>query len=261
MTLDGLLRIEVASFFLEVVRLGGVIVVAPLIWNATPARVKVALVLLIALAVHGQSGFESNLAFSIERMAFAIGSELMLGLAIGMVVRLVVASVEVAAEQIALAMGLGIAQVFDPQVQGSQNVLASLVRNLAMLVAVAMGLHRTVLSATIESFRVVPLGAAFNFVGYGPSFLALGGHMLATGLRIAVPVLAVLFMTQMGLAFIARAAPAMQIFSVGFAVTLGVGAFVLMLATPDFAYQTAAEMSQVEARIATLLVNVLEAEP
>lgn len=252
-SLDSLLRNEAGSFALEAIRVGGVVIASPLVWNGTPARVRLALVLLTALAAHGQSSGTLEIAGSAERIAMSVGSEFLLGLAIGMVVRLVIAAVEVASEQIALMMGLGIAQVFDPQVHGSINVLGGLLRNLSLLVAVAVGLHRIVLEAVIQSFRVVPLGSAINMAVYGPTFGALGSQVFATGVRIALPVLAVLFMTQVGLAFIARAAPAMQIFSIGFAVTLSVGTFVLTLVAPDLAYAAAAEMSQVPARIEELL--------
>jgi flagellar biosynthetic protein FliR len=79
--------------------------------------------------------------------------------------------------------------------------------------------------------------------------------------RIAVPVVAVLFMVQIALAFIARAAPALQIFAVGFAVTLGVGFLVILLCLPDTGQLLLAEMSRVDSRIETLLAALLEAPP
>jgi flagellar biosynthetic protein FliR len=258
---DGLLRAEVGAFFLEVIRLAGMVMVAPLAWTLAPVRVKVSMVLLFAFAVHGQGQLAPEMSGSAERIAAAVGSELLLGLAIGMVVRLVIAAVEVAGEQIALMMGLGIAQMFDPQVQTSHNVMAAILRNFAMLVGVAVGLHRVVLGATIESFRVVPVGSLVGLGSYGPSFLNLGGLVFSTGLRLAMPVLAVLFMVQVALAFVSRAAPAVQVFSVGFAVTLGLGAFVLMLVLPDLAYEIAADMSQVTGRVEEILAIAKEAPP
>ncbi len=255
-TLDTLLRSEASSFALEMTRLAGLVIAAPLVWSGAPLRVRVALIFLSVLAVHGQSPLPPEIMGSPEGVALSVGSELMLGVAMGLVVRLVIGSVEVAAEQISLMMGLGIAQVFDPQVQGTHNVLSGFLRNLALMVAVAVGLHRIVLGAALQSFQVVPLGAAVRIGNYGESFAALGGQVLATGVRIALPVLAVLFMTQIALAFIARAAPAMQIFSIGFAVTLTVGAFVLIMVAPDLAHESAAEMSRVAGRIEAVVTAV-----
>jgi flagellar biosynthetic protein FliR len=259
--LDELLRAEAGAFALEAIRLAGMIVVAPLSWSLAPQRVKVALVLLLALAVHGQSSVAPDFASSAARIAAAVGSEFLLGVAIGMVVRLVVAGVEVAAEQIALMMGLGIAQVFDPQVHGSHNVLSGIMRNFALLVGVSVGLHRIVLGATIASFQIAPVGSLVGLGSYGPTFLTLGGLVFSTGIRLAMPVLAVLFMVQIALAFVSRAAPAVQIFSVGFAVTLGVGAFVLVLVLPDLAYEIAADMSQIGSRVEAVLALAKGAPP
>jgi flagellar biosynthetic protein FliR len=259
--LDTLLRAEVGAFSLETIRLAGMVMVAPLSWSLAPARVKAAMVLLFAFAVHGQSTLASDIAGSADRIAAAVGSELLLGIAIGMVVRLVVAGVEVASEQIALMMGLGIAQMFDPQVHGSHNVLSAILRNFAMLVGIAVGLHRIVLGATIESFRIVPVGSLVGFGTYGPTFMALGGLVFSTGLRLAMPILAVLFMVQVALAFVSRAAPALQVFSIGFAVTLGIGGFVLTLIVPDLAYEIAADMSQVVGRVETVLAVAKESPP
>jgi flagellar biosynthetic protein FliR len=255
--LDLLIRAEAGAFLLEVVRLAGLIIVAPLSWSGAPARVKAGLVMLLAMAAHGQSSLPADLSGSPGLIALATGSEFLLGAAIGMVVRLVIAAVEVAAEQIALMMGLGIAQVFDPQVSGTHNVLSGFLRNFALLVAVAVGLHRVVIGATLASFRLVPVGSLPMLGGYGESFVALGGELFVVGVRLAMPVIAVLFMTQVALAFISRAAPAIQIFSIGFAVTLAVGAFVLFLVLPELAREIGAEMSQVESRVEGVLTGVL----
>lgn len=254
--LDELVRSEAASFALETVRLAGLVAVAPLTWSAAPARAKASLVLLLAVAAHGQGGVDPEIAGSPSRIALSAGSEFMLGAAIGFIVRLVVASVELAAEQVALMMGLGIAQVFDPQQHSPQNVLSGLLRNFALLVALGVGLHRLVIGATVASFRAVPVGSVVDLGAYGQTFTTLGGEVLVTGVRLAMPIIAVLLMTQIALAFVSRAAPAMQIFSVGFAVTLAVGAFVVFYTLPDLGHEVAAEFSHVEDRIASLLSNL-----
>lgn len=259
--LENLIRLEAGVFALEAIRLGGLIVAAPLSWSGAPNRVKAALVLLLAFAVHGQTQLSPEVTASIGRIILGVGSEFILGIAIGMTVRLVVGAVEIAAEQIALMMGLGIAQIFDPQVHGSHNVLAGIFRNFALLIAVAVGLHRVVIGATLASFHVLPAGSLVPLGAYGPSFMEMGSLVFTTGVRLAMPVIAVLFMTQCALAFISRAAPAMQVFSVGFAVTLGVGAFVIVLTLPDLGYEIASDMSQILGRVETVVAIAVGAPP
>lgn len=258
---DSLIRDEAGAFSLELVRVAGMVITAPLAWAPAPVRVRAALVVLLTLAVHGQAPIVPEVGESVSRIASAVGSEFLLGVAMGMVARLAVAAVEIASEQIGLAMGLGVAQIFDPQVHGSHNVLAGILRNFALLVALGVGLHRVMLGGVIESFRGIPPGSLISMASYGETFVSLGSIVFSTGVRLAMPILAVLLVAQVALAFVSRAAPTMQIFSIGFAVTLGVGAFVLTLALPELAQEISADMSQVQTRLDWVLSAAIGASP
>lgn len=250
--LDALVRAHAGTFALETVRVAGVVIAAPLAWLSAPLRVRGALVLLVAFVAHaeGQGGLADQ---SIEHMAFSVGSEFMLGLAIGFVVRLFVAVAEMAAEYVAPMMGIGAAQLFDPQTKSMQNVLSSLFRNFGVLLGLLAGIHRVVLAGVLASFRAVPVGTLTDPALSTPVVLAMTNEAIATGVRIAIPFIAVLFMSQIALAFISRAAPAMQIFSVGFAVTMATGALVMVLVLPDMGYELLGEVSRSGAKIETLL--------
>ena len=253
--LDSLLRAEVGTFALETVRIAGVVIAAPLAWVSAPLRVRSALVLLLAFAAHAEVG-GSLTPRPWEQMAFGAGSEFMLGLGIGFVVRLFVAVAEMAADFIAPMMGIGAAQLFDPQTKSMQNVLSTLLRNFAILLAVLSGLHRVVLGGVMASFKAVPVGSLTNPASETPVILAMTTDALATGVRIAIPFIAILFMTQVALAFISRAAPAMQIFSIGFAVTMATGALVMVMVLPDMGAELLNEVQRSGEKIETLLVAV-----
>ena len=253
-TLNQIATLELYAFLLEGVRILGVLLIAPLSWSVAPARVRAGLVIVLAVVAHGQTPADSAVLDSLAALALALGGEFVLGLAIGFVVRLSIAVAEIAAEGVAPLIGLGIAQVFDPAISGSQNVLAKLFRNFAILLAVVAGVHRVVLGALLQSFRILPPGTPSSVHLTVPSILQLSADALASGVRIAVPLIAILFMTQVALAFISRAAPAMQIFSIGFAVTLLVGMSVLILASPDMGHQVLVDLSHVGRRIETLLL-------
>ncbi len=250
--LDTLLRTEGATLALEMVRITGMVIAAPLAWTPAPMRVRGGLVVLLALAAHGVSPTLAQKP--LEDMCFATGTEFLLGLGIGFVVRLVIATAEIAAELIAPMMGIGIAQIFDPQTRNMQNVLGTMLRNFATLLALIAGLHRIAIAAVLHSFRVVPVGSLGNPALAVPSILAMSADALANGVRIAVPLIAVLFTAHIALAFIARAAPAMQIFSVGFAVTLATGGLVLILVMPDFGYGFLSEVSRAGYKIEDLVL-------
>jgi len=253
--LDSLVRAQAGVFALETVRIAGVVIAAPLAWQSAPLRVKGGLVLLLAFAAHaeGAAGLGEH---SIERMAFSAGSEFMLGLGIGFVARLFVAVAEMAADHIAPMMGIGAAQLFDPQTKSMQNVLSTVLRNFAVLLGLIAGIHRVVLGGVLASFRAVPVGSMTNPALETPVILAMTSEALATGVRIAIPFIAILFMAQIALAFISRAAPAMQIFSIGFAVTMATGALVMVLVLPDLGYELLTEVSRSGGKVETLLTAV-----
>ncbi len=256
--LELLLQNEAALLALEAIRITGMILVAPLGFSQAPNRVKVALVLLLTLAAHGEIGQVPISEGPVLGLAFAAGNELVLGLAIGLVPRLIVASIEVAGEEVAPMMGLGVAQIFDPMSHGNQNAITGILRNMAILIGILVGLHRVVIGAVISSFRVVPAGSIHAVSNLSEMILVLTNNAISTGIRLAIPTIAVLLVTQIALAFVSRAAPAIQIFSIGFAVTTAVGALLLILTLPDIGYDVAAEMSRAGERIEQLVLAVKE---
>lgn len=253
--LETLLRAEAGVFVLETARIAGMIIAAPLAWAQAPNKVKGGLVILLALAAHAEVGGAFR-APAIEQLAFNVGAEFMLGMAMGFVVRLFVSIAEMAAEHIAPMMGIGAAQLFDPQTKQMQNVLATFLRNFAIVLALIAGLHRVLIGGVMASFKAIPVGSITNPALATPVVLAMTTDALASGVRIALPFIAILFMCQIALAFISRAAPAMQIFSVGFAVTMAVGALVMVLALPDVGYELLGEVVRSGNKIETLLVAV-----
>jgi flagellar biosynthesis protein FliR len=248
--LEALLRPELFRFSLELTRIAGVIAMAPLAWSLAPVRARVGLAMVLAVVVHGSNANVPAPEYQNElNAALAVCTELIVGFVLGFVVRLAVTIGELVGEVVTPAMGLGAAQIFDPLSHVTHGVITTMLRHFALLVALIMGLHRVLLGGLIHSFRVLPVGGFYDPARAWPSLLAISAEMLACGVRIALPILAVLFITNLALAFVARAAPQIQVFSVGFAVTLGVGALILVLILPDIAYQMGADFSHVGTRL------------
>jgi flagellar biosynthetic protein FliR len=177
-------------------------------------------------------------------------------MAIGFVIRLVIAAVEIAGDVIAPQMGLGAAHIFDPQTHASETAIAMMLRNFAVLIAILAGLHRVLIAGLLASFRTLPPGSVADPSRATPALLMATAEALSTGVRMAIPVIAVLLLAQIALAFVSRAAPTMQIFSIGFAVTLVVGTAVVVITLPDIATLLAGEASQAESRIETVLLTL-----
>jgi flagellar biosynthesis protein FliR len=254
-SLDQILTIEGMAYLVGLARAAGVVIVAPMPWSYAPARARVALVLMLGLAVEGApmaTGAEALAPFDV---ALRVGSELILGIAMGMVVRFAIAAAEMIGEMVAPMIGLGVAQVFDPGSSSSENVLSMLIRSFAIWIAISVGIHRELMATLIMSFQVIPAGATINAAGGLEPLLALSSMAIVTATRLALPIIAVLLITQLALALVARAAPAMQVFNVGFSVTLVVGWLILILTLPDIHSGLAADFSHVGSRIEHVLAS------
>jgi flagellar biosynthesis protein FliR len=262
LNLEALFEGRMLVFLCVLTRVSGLVVVAPAPWTVAPTQVRAALVTLLAfIATLSPIGHEAHLSDKPLTVALAILSEACVGVCMGMTVRLVVSAAEIAADFISPQLGIGVAQLFDPHVHASETAIGAMFRQLATLLTVVVGLHRQVLAALFGSFSVLPPGVIVNPGRAGGTILALTTQSIEAGVRIALPTVAVLFMVQIALAFIARAAPALQIFSVGFAVTLGVGLLVLVISLPDSVRLLLAEMSHVDSRVQALVVSLAEYPP
>jgi len=165
----------------------------------------------------------------------------------------VLAIAEVTANAASPLIGFGIAQIFNPATGDEDTVLNALLQKVALWVALITGLHHVVLGTLLASFQAVPVGSIIAPSRIFPLLLDASSNVISTGVRLALPLMAVLFMVQIALGFVSRAAPAIQIFSVGFAFTLVTGGVVLVLSLPDFTRELAAELSFVGTRMEAVL--------
>lgn len=251
--LDTRLASEAGLFVLEATRAGGVIAVAPLGWSTAPNQTKIALTLLLAFLAHGIRPSSSPPMEALGASAWIVIVELLVGVAIGFVIRCAIAIAETCGEIISPSLGLGVAHIFDPSTQSSTTLINQLLRYLAILLALVAGLHRVVLGGLLASYRIIPVGMVGHPGDLLPVVVELTTLVLEAGFRAALPLIAVLFMLQIALGFIARAAPQIQIFNVGFTVTIGVGLVVLLSVLPDMSHGFLSELSHAGGRLETLM--------
>lgn len=160
-------------------------------------------------------------------------SEFLVGLAMGSVVTLAFGSISLASEILSYQIGLGAAKWFDPLTKNTETGFGRILHWLAAAAFMGSNLHLAVLQAIAESFQRIPPGTLVQ-----PGMLALGWPQLvsdtmAMGLRLATPILILVFLVQLFLAILARLAQSMNAFlSIGLVLTLGSGIFVLWVALP-----------------------------
>lgn len=235
---DAQLNTWLVAFVWPLVRILGLLMAAPVFGHrSVPARVKIGLGVFIALIVSPTLPPLPDVALGSWQGLFILVQQFLIGLAIGFTMRVVFAAVELAGEIIGLQMGLGFASFFDPQSAGQTLVLSRFFNLLAMLVFLAVNAHLLVLGLLAESFTTLPISAAPLAAEGFRSVAAFGSTIFVVGLQIALPLIAVLLMTNLALGILTRSAPQLNIFAIGFPITLGVGLIVLDFSMPYFAPQ------------------------
>jgi len=163
-----------------------------------------------------------------------LAQQVLIGLAMGFAVQLVFNALIVAGESMAMSMGLGFASLIDPQNGVSVPVLSQFFVILATLVFLTVDGHLVLIEVLADSFAVLPVGTgALGRDSYW-AIAAWGSEMLIGAVRIALPVVVAVLIAYLGLGVMTRAAPQLNVFSVGFPAILLFGFLVLLFSMPSF---------------------------
>jgi flagellar biosynthesis protein FliR len=156
-----------------------------------------------------------------------ISRQILIGLTMGLVFQVASAALVVAGQAISGSMGLSMANMVDPNM-GSVPVLSQFFNIMGTLVFLGMGGHLIVFGLVIESFTLLPIGQPFFSQDMLGKMINWSSMMFLGALLIALPVMMTLLFINVGLGFVARAAPSLNIFTVGFPALILMG-FVVMI--------------------------------
>ncbi len=157
-----------------------------------------------------------------------IVNQLFIGALMGLMLQVATAAIVIAGQSIAGSMGLSMASMIDPNV-GNVPVISQVLLILSTLVFLGFGGHVIIISMVLESFRVLPIGQSLlGQVPFG-KVIAWSSMIFIGGLLIALPVIVSLLFINIGLGVVTRAAPSLNIFSVGFPATIAAGFIVLIV--------------------------------
>ncbi|WP_426190378.1 flagellar biosynthetic protein FliR [Massilia sp. DWR3-1-1] len=214
-------------------RILGLIAASPLFGNtAVPVSVKVSLGVLLAVIMAPAIGaFPAVDPMSMPGMLILV-QEMLIGLAMGFTMRIVFAAIEMAGEVSSLTMGLGFASFFDPNTAGRSSAVSQMLTLIATMAFLAMNGHLVLLEALAESFITMPISATPMSSGAPLELARWGGRIFTTGLQLSLPIVAALLLTNVALGILTRAAPQLNLFGVGFPVTLTVGFLIIATTLP-----------------------------
>jgi len=197
-----------------------------------PARVRIALSFFIALGVAGTAPAGPAVALDSPAAVMLVVQQVLVGVALGFAVRIIFTAIEFAGEIIGLQMGLNFAGFFDPATAQQATATSSFFSTMVGFLFIAMNGHLLVIEAVVQSLAAFPVSPEpFAFL-HAVRPETWGAEVFRLGLWIALPLIAMLLFVNMMMGIIARVAPQISIFSVGFPVTLSVGLVGIFLTLP-----------------------------
>ena len=227
------LYILIASFLWPLTRILGLISVAPLYGNVSvPATVKIGLSVMLSLIIAPTIPAIPALdPMSLAGLLILV-QQLLIGIAMGLAMRMVFACMELAGELAGMTMGLGFATFFDPQSQGRSIAISQFLSLVTILLYLALNVHLSLLSALADSFTTMPISDAPMSGKLFEQITGWGAKIFTAGVQLALPIVAALLITNVGLGVLARSAPQLNLFGIGFPITLTVGFVMIAIVTP-----------------------------
>ncbi len=219
------------AFGLVLTRMVAFMAVSPVPGPLVPSRFRIGLAILLSVLMSG-SVPPSRLAVGPALLAPLFG-EIVVGVVIGFTFKVALVAADVLGTSLAQALGLTFAQSYDPQQASTVDPLTHLVTMLATLIAFATGAHRVVLGALLASIHALPPGEVPTAGAFAVPLVDWLGRSVAHGFSLSIPVVAVGLLVQLAVALVSRAAPQLQVFSVGITITLASGALVFFVGLSD----------------------------
>lgn len=238
------------AFMLPLFRIAAVLMVMPIIGTQlVPARVRLYLALAITLVISPTLAPMPEVDALSLRMMLLIAEQILVGVMMGFMLQLLFHVFSVAGQIIAMQMGLAFAAMVDPGSGVSVPVLGQFLLMLATLLFLAMNGHLVVFEVLAESFVTLPVGEAFLVDRY---WLMAGklSWVLAAGVLLALPAITALLVVNIAFGVMTRAAPQLNIFSIGFPLTLVLGMIIFWIGLADFLahYQSIASEALLQLR-------------
>jgi flagellar biosynthetic protein FliR len=227
--LDG----HIAQFFFPFVRIMAMMAIVPVLGNrAIPARLKVALAALITMAAAPLLPQDYPVPIDSYQGYLIVGREILIGAAMGLTVRLIFAAIEMGGEIAGLQMGLSFAGYIDPSSGSNNTAVSSYFGIIAVLLFLSINGHLLLISGLVNSFQHIPIGGGADLIGISKSIAHMGAKIFSVALSISLPIIVTLLVVNLGLGIMSRIAPQLNVFAIGFPISLTVGLCAVLFLLP-----------------------------
>lgn len=223
----------IASFIWPLTRILGLIAIAPPFGNnAVPTRVKLVLGIMLAMIIApAVKPLENVDLLSLTAIVIML-QQLIIGMSMGFIIRIVFAGIELSGEIIGLTMGFGFASFFNPLSQTRSSAISQFLILVSTLIFLTLDLHLSLFASLLDSFRTIPISSELTLGFSAEKLVLFGSELFSIGLQLALPIIAALLIANIALGILTRAAPQLNLYGIGFPLTIAVGFFMVSLILP-----------------------------
>lgn len=213
------------SFTLTFIRVSIVVFVLPFFGaNVLPNMIKGAFCMVLSLALWPHLSFPGTmLPANTLALGLMLLGEFIMGLLLNILVLFLFAAVQSAGAVMGFSMGFSLMNSIDPLTGASESGLGHLMSQVTTMLFLALNGHLILLTGLTQSFALVPPGGLLINPALGEHLIFFSSQMFVLAVKIAAPVMASIFLVDLALALVARAAPQMNVLFIGFPIKIGVG--------------------------------------
>lgn len=222
---------------LAFLRISVILFALPMIGDPpTPVRARILIGLALTFGLYSTipAGFAPSLNTDLLSLCIYVIREVLVGLVLGYLGRAAFDGLLMAANVVAYQMGFSTASLFVPDAGAQMDAFTAFHRLVVMLIFLALNLHQIFISAIAQSFQLVPGGVGAMHGSLVSLLVSSSSSIFTIAIQLAAPILVALLFTMAGLGLIARTVPQMNVFTMSFPVSFGVGLLVYIATLPFF---------------------------
>lgn len=214
----------IAAFIYPLARILALLVVAPPFNNiAISVRIRLILGLAIAIAIAPALPPIPAIEPSSGLGLWILAQQMLIGTAMGFSVRLIFSGIDMAGMMISMQMGLGFATLYDPENKSQTPVVSEVLGVIALLLFLSINGHLLMIATLTHSFNALPIGAGLPGSESWLNIAKAGVIIFKSGMLLSLPIVLALMITNLALGVLTKAAPQLNLFAIGFPLTLSLG--------------------------------------
>lgn len=227
---------QILAFALVMLRMMAFVFAAPILSaSQIPITVRVMLSVLLAVVMYPFAQLpDVTLSIENENIMLLAARELLIGIFLGFLMRMLFFAVTMAGEIISLSMGLASAQLFNPNLGVQTNVVEQFKSAIAILLFFSFNGHHFFIQGMSKSFEMLKIGnIGFNTSSFS-QLSVIVGHTIEMALKMSAPVMIAVFVTNLSMGIVGRAVPQINVLMTALTVTVTVGMLVMIISMPLF---------------------------